>query len=182
MIIPMLSVTIFVLLVLWFLQPRHNTTLTLGLAHNFDRNIRGLHLAHPETKEATDVLGGVSQVLTPSTLLNLTVTLGTASGYLSDPYKGFRFTDYPDPMALFPERRPGHRTRQILTTTLTQFIEVMDASAELTYRFYHDSFGTQGHTVSVEWLQDLGRRVVLAPSFRYYEQSEADFYRLASLG
>lgn len=159
-----------------------NTTLALGVAHNFDRLTHGLFLTEPQERNTTDGLLGVTQVLTPTTLFNVTLTLGTASGYLSDPYKGFWFTQYcptcPEPF-LFPEKRPGHRTKQIISATLNQAVEPLRGSAELTYRFYHDSFGLAGHSVTLEWFQNLGRYVVLAPLFRYYEQSAADFYLLS---
>ena len=158
---------------------QRNTTLNLGVAHNFDREITGIFVTKPQEKDTTDFLIGVSQVLTPTTLFNVTLTLGTADGYLSDPYKGFRFTGYPDPHSLFPEKRPDHRTKQIVSATLNQFVEPLDGCAELSYRFYHDSFGLVGHTVSLEWFQNVGQHVVIAPLFRYYEQSAADFYRLS---
>lgn len=156
-----------------------NTTLTLGLAHNQDR-LTGFFLRNKwKDKESTDVLLGVTQVLTPTTLVNLTLTFGTAAGYLSDPYKGFRFTGYPDPEALFPEKRPGHRTKQTALLSLNQHVEPLRGSAELSYRIYHDSHGLWGHTVTLEWLQKLGRYVVVAPLFRIYTQSAADFYRIS---
>jgi hypothetical protein len=163
---------------------RRNSTLNLGVAHNFDR-LTGFQLNMNnqwETKNVTDFLAGLTQVLTPTTLFNATLTLGTASGYLSDPYKGFRFTGYPDPEALFPEKRPGHRTKQIVSSTLTQFIEPLSGSAELTYRFYHDSHEILGHTVTLEWLQSIGQYLTVTPLIRYYHQSEAYFYRLSFVG
>lgn len=153
-----------------------NTTLNLGLAHNFDR-LTGYYLRQRwERKESTDFLVGVSQVLTPTTLFNVTLTLGTAHGYLSDPYKGFWFSDYPE---LFPERRPRHRTKQILSASLNQHVEPLRGSAELSYRFYHDSHGIVGHTTTLEWFQKIGSHVVVAPLLRFYSQSAADFYRLS---
>jgi hypothetical protein len=158
---------------------KRNTTLNLGVAHNVDR-VTGFYLGNRwEDKTVTDMLAGLTQVLTPTTLFNATLTMGTASGYLADPYKGFRFTGYPDPEALFPEKRPGHRTKQILSTTLTQSLEPLDASPELTYRFYHDSHDILSHTVTLEWFQSLGPRLIVAPLVRYYHQSEAYFYRLS---
>ena len=158
---------------------RRNSTLNLGVAHSFDR-LTGDQLGNQwEKKNVTDFLAGLTQVLTPTTLFNATLTLGTANGYLSDPYKGFRFTLYPDPDALFPEKRPGHRTKQIVLTTLTQFVEPLDGSAELTYRFYHDSFELIGHTVTLEWFQSIGQHLTIAPMVRYYHQSEAYFYLLS---
>lgn len=156
-----------------------NTTLNFGVAHNFDRQITGLFVARPRRKDTTDFLLGLSQVFTPTTLANVTLTLGTANGYLSDPYKGFRFRGYPVESVLFPERRPGHRTKQILSMSLNQFVEPANGSAELTYRFYHDSFGVFGHTATMEWFQNVGRHLVVAPLIRYYEQSAADFYLLS---
>jgi hypothetical protein len=159
---------------------QRNTTLQIGVAESFDRLTAGIYLG-PDTehKLSTDFLCGLTQVLTPSTLFNATLTVGTAEGYLSDPYKGFRFTGYPDPDALFPENRPGHRTKQIVSLSLNQFWEAANGSPELTYRFYHDSFGVFAHTATLEWFQKLGRHLVLAPLVRYYEQSAADFYRLS---
>lgn len=158
---------------------RRNTSLNLGVSHNFDQ-VSGFHLGNEtENKNSTDFLVGITQVLTPTTLFNATLTIGTASGYLADPYKGFRFTGYPDPDALFPEKRPGHRTKQIISSTLTQFIEPLNGTAELTYRFYHDSQELNGHTVTLEWMQSIGKRVTVAPLFRYYQQSEAYYYRLS---
>jgi len=158
---------------------KRNSTLNLGVAHNFDR-LTGFRLGNQwENKDVTDFLAGLTQVLTPNTLFNATLTLGTASGYLSDPYKGFRFTGYPDPNALFPEQRPGHRTKQIVSTTGTQHVEPLNGSGELTYRFYHDSQEILGHTVTLEWFQSIGRYLTLTPLLRYYHQSEAYFYRLS---
>jgi hypothetical protein len=159
---------------------QRNTTLQLGVAQNFDRLTAGIYLG-PDTEDklSTDFLIGLTQVLTPRTLFNGTLTVGTAEGYLSDPYKGFRFTGYPDPDALFPENRPGHRTKQIISLSLNHFFESLNGSPELVYRFYHDSFGVFAHTATLEWFQKLGRHIVLAPLFRFYEQSAADFYRLS---
>jgi hypothetical protein len=74
------------------------------------------------------------------------------------------------------EHRPGHRTRQVIETTLRHHVEALQGSAELAYRFYHDSFGIFSHTAGLTWLQSLGRRCTVYPSVRYYSQSAAEFY------
>lgn len=156
---------------------KKNTTLTAGVAHSYDRLTHGIYLGpDPQDKDSTDVLLGVAQVLSRTTLLNVSLSLGSAHGYLSDPYKGFQFTEYPDRNSLFPEMRPRHRTKQIFSVTLNQAVEPADGAAELTYRFYHDSFGIFSHTVSLEWFQNIGKYLIVAPLFRYYEQTEAGFY------
>jgi hypothetical protein len=52
----------------------------------------------------------------------------------------------------------------------------MDASLELSYRFYHDTFAINAHTAGMAWFQKVGTFLVLSPSFRYYWQSAASFY------
>lgn len=154
-----------------------NTTLTFGYAHNFD-SIQPVFWADDRHKDTDDFFIGLAQVLTARTLLSVNLTYGTARGYLSDPYKGFRFDGYPDPNTLFDEQRPGHRTRQIVLAALTQHVAPLHGSAEVSYRLYHDSFGIWSHTVSATWFQKLGQHVVLAPMFRFYTQSRARFYHV----
>ncbi|HTH46431.1 MAG TPA: DUF3570 domain-containing protein [Candidatus Limnocylindria bacterium] len=155
---------------------RRNTTLLAGVSHNFDRvggDFLGTGWRH---KDSTDFVLGITQVLSPTTLVSANLTLGTADGYLSDPYKGVRFDGYPDPDTLFADRRPGHRTKQVAQVTLTQFVEALNGSAETDYRFYHDSFGIFSHTATLTWLQNVGRHLVIAPLVRFYEQTGASFY------
>ncbi len=49
---------------------QHNTTLVLGVAHNFDRLTKGIFLPRSQSKESTDWLVGLTQVLSPGTLFN----------------------------------------------------------------------------------------------------------------
>ena len=104
-------------------------------------------------------------------------TYGYANGYMTDPYKGVRFDSIDfDPNFLFGEQRPTYRSRAILYTSLTHFITPADASVELAYRFYHDSYDIYGNTASLTWYQKVGDRLSIEPSIRYYRQSESSFY------
>jgi len=152
-----------------------NTTLAFGLAHDFD-TIEPSFWTESKDKGNTDVLLGLTQLLGPGTLLFANLTVGAADGYLADPYRGFRFDDYPDPTALFPEKRPGYKNKQVLYLGLTQHVDPLNASVEASYRFYHDSFGILSHTVSLEWFQKVGSHLIVAPVFRYYHQTAAGFY------
>jgi hypothetical protein len=153
-----------------------NTTLTLGVVHNFDRVLSAS--ARWESKDETDFLAGLTQVLSRTTLLTVNLTFGVADGYLSDPYKRVRFDGNPDPESLAPEKRPDDKTREVGLVALNQFVPALNGSAEVTYRIGHDSFGVFSHTAGVQWFQNAGSRVVVAPLFRYYTQTAADFYVL----
>jgi len=152
-----------------------NTTLLLGVAHSFD-TIQPEFWTRAKHKDSTDVMVGVTQLLNPRTVLQANLTLGYSWGYLADPYKSFRFDGYPDPTGVFPEKRPGHRTKEVLFLSLTHFFEKPNASLEVSYRFYHDSFDILSHTVALAWHQKIGNHLILSPLFRYYDQTAADFY------
>lgn len=154
---------------------RKNTTLLLGVAGNWDSIFAPTLKPRTEHRRTADFIAGISQVLSPNTVVSLNLTLGTAAGYLSDPYKRVRFDLAPDGV-LELEKRPGHRTRQVVDLTLRQFVEPLSGNAEIGYRLYHDSFGIVSHTAAVTWFQQLGRKVVVSPLFRYYRQSSADFF------
>jgi len=159
-----------------------NTTLALGLAFTHDTIMPDFWFGDKEYKNGGDFLVGLTQLLGPKTFVTANLTFGTAHGYLADPYKGFRFTGYPDPTTLFPENRPDHRTKQIGFFSLTHFVTPLKGSAELSYRLYHDSYGILSHTVAVSWFQKLGKHVVISPLFRFMDQSEADFYAVQRPG
>ncbi len=159
-----------------------NTTLSWGLSHAFDRVLPnpGAAIDEPRRKDTTDLLLGVSQLLGPKTVLTVNLTLGYSEGYLADPYKRVLFDDFPYtpgmPYTVFPERRPGHKFRQVGYVAVNQFVEPLRGAAEASYRLHHDDGGIWAHTISVEWHQKLPGRVTVSPLFRYHTQTAANFY------
>jgi len=159
-----------------------NTSLNLGWAHDWDSILPNgaTYIFTKQHKNTDDILIGASQLLGPNTVLTFDFTFRNSSGYLSDPYRGVLFDDYPqgDPNhpSLFAERRPDYRECYIAYASVMQYIKALRGSAEGSYRFYADTFGIFAHTVGVAWHQKIGPRLVISPLFRYYEQSAADFY------
>ena len=155
-----------------------NTTLQMGVSHNFD-SVRLSNETTWDGKQSTEGFVGVSQLLSPKTILTGGFTYGNDSGYLSDPYRLANYNPVEFPANFYigvPERRPSHRNKQIAYTSLTQYIESLNASIEGSYRFYHDSYGVVANTVQVSWHEWLGSHVIFEPMFRCYEQSAASFY------
>lgn len=160
-----------------------NTVVTLGLSRTVDRVLNAnTPYVGPQTiehKYTTDALLGMIQLLGPKTIFTANATLGTSDGYLTDPYKGIHF-DAADPFFgpgyLFGENRPRHRTRQVGYVSVRQFFARADASAELSYRLHHDSFGIWAHTIGLTWHQKLGKYLSVQPSLRYHDQTGSEFY------
>jgi Protein of unknown function (DUF3570) len=156
-----------------------NTTLNFGYAHNAD-SVRDDKFIW-ESKTTDNLLIGVEQLLSPKSYLTFNFVFNNDYGYLSDPYRGvmvlLNYPQYnPNDPALIPERRPRHRSSEVVFASYTQFIEPLDGSFEGGYRFFHDSWGIFSHTVNLDWHQNIGRHVVVSPSFRYAYQTASDFY------
>lgn len=157
-----------------------NTMLTFGVSQDFDNTEAKTSPLFPRTehphKNSTQVLIGLSQLLSPNTVLAGSFTYGSESGFLGDPYKGILSeADF----SLRSENRPAHRTREIVFISLKQFVEPLKAGVETSYRFFHDSNEIFSHTVSVAWRQHLGRHFLIEPNLRFYEQSAASFYMVS---
>ncbi|MEQ1751778.1 MAG: DUF3570 domain-containing protein, partial [Prosthecobacter sp.] len=148
-----------------------NTELVLGFAYTHDTvGANGSDLS--ARKQSFDWMIGVNQLLGPNTLLTLNAGIGYKRGYLSDPYKRVLIDG-----EVFDEERPHRKLEQILFGQVTHFIEPWDASVEFSYRFGHNDHGINSHTTMLAFYKYFfDKRLVIRPSFRYYRQSEADYY------
>lgn len=105
---------------------------------------------------------GVSQILSRTAIARIGLSYTLSEGYLSDPYK-------------FRDQRPDTHERLSLSAGYRRFLIGSDASLQIDYRYYADSWGTDSHTVEVAWAQNLPGSL-LTPYLRYYTQREADFF------
>ena len=105
---------------------------------------------------------GVSQILSRTAIARIGLSYTLSEGYLSDPYK-------------FRDQRPDTHERLSLSAGYRRFLIDADASLQVDYRYYADSWGTDSHTVELAWAQNL-RESLLTPYVRYYTQREADFF------
>jgi hypothetical protein len=159
-----------------------NTTVNAGWSHADDQVLanNSTFITNDQIKNTDDFILGVTQLLSPKTILSVSGTISYAHGYLSDPYRAVVFDDTPlDSNALlflYGEKRPTTRNGQSLFVQVTQAVDRFNGSVEGSYRYYHDSYGIQAHTVDLAWFQKIGRYVVVSPSFRYYFQEGASFY------
>lgn len=159
-----------------------NTTLNAGWSHSYDQVLSNpfTYIRSTAIKNSDDFVLGVTQLLGPRTIFSANATFTYEHGYLNDPYRSVVFDETSlDPNAhviLNGEKRPSERSQEAILLTLTQSFPALNASVEGTYRFYHDSYGIDAHTMGVGWFQKFGRSVVVSPSFRYYRQSSASFY------
>ena len=155
---------------------KKNTSFLYGGAYTFDV-ISPVNGVPEDNKRTVDGIAGITQVLSPSTLLTLNLSLGQVNGYLSDPYKVVELNG-----SLVPENRPDSKNKQIAYVALNQFFNPLQGSAELSFRHYQDSFDITAETITMAWYQKISRFFILSPMIRYYDQTEADFYAVRFSG
>lgn len=140
----------------------NNTTWNLGVGNASDK-ITATGRVLKEEKNGNDFLIGVSQVLSPVDIAQLTFTHTNAHGYFSDAYKSL-------------DIRPRERQQTAMLLKYHHYFTQVDGTLRLNYRHYHDSFGIRSHTVNLEYAQSLGAGWTVTPMLRLYSQSAADFY------
>jgi hypothetical protein len=138
-----------------------------------------------ESKDVTDLLLGVTQVLSRHTIVQLNYSLSQSDGYLTDPYKILSVVDpvTGNPVAgpagsglnrYLYESRPDTRDKQSVFALLKHDFDgdVLEAS----YRYMTDDWGVDSHTLELRYRWSFGARY-LQPHLRFYQQTAADFYR-----
>ena len=116
--------------------------------------------------DTQSVFFGVSQIISRTAIARFGLSYSYSEGYLSDPYK-------------LRDHRPDTHERLALSFGYRQFIIDADASVQVDYRYYRDSWGTDSHTLELGWGQNLSGSL-LTPFVRYYSQSQADFYNVVA--
>jgi hypothetical protein len=160
------------------------TPLSSMLAESDDNNAN--KSAGEQSKDVTDFLLGVTQVLNRQTIIQFNYSLSQSDGYLTDPYK---ILSVVDPITGLPasgppgsglnlylyESRPQTRDKQSLYGLLKRDFngDVFDIS----YRYMTDDWGIDSHTIDLHYRWQLSNGNYLQPHLRFYSQNQADFYQ-----
>ena len=157
-----------------------NTNLLLGYGRTDDKiNEEKLGWTIKRPKTGDDFLVGITQLLDPNTSVSANVSYGQSNGFMSDPYKIVSTTKLDlDPGFYYtvPENRPREKNKLSVFLAANHNVEKLNGAIDASYRYYHDTFGINSHTLSLLWIQKLGEQFILQPSIRLYRQSAAKFY------
>ena len=72
--------------------------------------------------------------------------------------------------------RDSSRNENTVLLRWNHHVESTGGISRTSYRYYRDSFGVRGHTLSQEYVQPLSQGWTVTPEVRLYTQSAADFY------
>jgi hypothetical protein len=120
-----------------------------------------------DTAQAT-----VTQNLSPTSNLQLSLWGQVIEGFQSNPYRSVRVGAIDA-----QEHSPATRARGALTARVNRFIPVLRAAAHLSVRGYSDTWGVNSGTVEAAWSQYAGDSLLLRLRARIYQQSAATFFK-----
>ncbi len=124
---------------------------------------------------------GFSQILSKSLQGSLSLDLVQQQGLLSTPFQRVYFIDLTDrfredfQLADDIERLPDTRFKTAIGGRLNYFINEMFVLRTY-YRYYFDDWGITSHTASVEVPIKITDKFTLYPSYRFYNQTAADYF------
>lgn len=167
----------------------HNTTLSALINFESDQSSPIFGAPAPFTVMNGDVKGGsrsktvmsvvlgVTQAMSRRWLLQLNYDYGASNGYQTDPYRIISVIDGSSgaPLQYLYESRPDSRIRQ--SFYLGNKIALLGTFADISARAYHDSWGINSITLEAGDRIPLFSNFYIEPSYRYYRQSKADFFR-----
>jgi len=140
-----------------------NRTWAFGFGGASDRinPVNGIVVNAP--RNTLDFLAGVTQAVSPTAIVQSNLTYSRGHGYYSDPYKPL-------------DTRPSRRAVFAWLARYNQNFPDTDATLRVSYRYLHDSFGSDASALEATWFQPLPEGWSVAPSLRYATQSAAGFY------
>jgi hypothetical protein len=130
------------------------------------------NLVGEESKSTLTLYGGASMVLDANTVVQGTVSFQNHDGYLDDPYKDAFVVG----TGTVADSRPDGRQSVSVSGKLRHFLAAQNAALHVDYRYFHDDWEIDAHTVEVAWAQSLPENLRIVPSLRWYSQSQAFFY------
>jgi hypothetical protein len=114
---------------------------------------------------------GFTQILTPTTLLNVNYGFTLQLGELGNTWNSVPLSGQERGAEILPQERARHA----LVARLAQYLP-WDGALHLYYRFYADDWGIAAHTVEAELLQRLSRFVYVGGHYRFHTQNGVYFF------
>jgi hypothetical protein len=142
----------------------------------FDAAFETTRESDSDDKSTVDALFGVTQVINRRMLVQLNYSFSNSSGYLNDPYKLLSTVDSNgETQSIVHENRPDKRTKHSVYAQTKYAFD--NAVADISYRFATDDWDITSHTIDSKLRYNINDSDYIQPHFRYYQQSEAEFYR-----
>jgi hypothetical protein len=137
----------------------------------FDAFTLGGKRAGRASRASSNVNIGLSQLLSPSTLVGVSYGVTLQRGELSNTWNTV-------PTAAggrVSETLPKERVRHAASLSLAQWLP-WGGALKLRYRFYRDDWAVSAHSAEVELRQSVADWLILGASYRYHHQTGVSFF------
>lgn len=155
------------------------TTISFGYALGQDEVFQNGNEEFADEIDRNNFRFEVSQIVSANMIMGFNYELITDEGYLNNPYRSYRFLSDPlDPDAgyqLAQEVYPRTRTSDAVAFRLKYFLP-WRATVGGNYRYFTDDWGIDAHTLQLSYTHVLYDKWFLDLKYRYYVQTQADFY------
>ncbi len=137
----------------------------VGMSTNpeFDEQIRRLNYQFSWT-----------QVMTKNLIMNFNYNIITDEGFLNNPYRSVRYrteTGYAYEAELYPETHTSHAM-----AVRGRYYLPIRAAFLFDYRRFNDTWEISGYNIEFGYIQTFLENWTAEARFRYYQQSDAEFY------
>ena len=153
------------------------TTLSMGYAFGDDTVRRNGDDVFEDEAQHQSFRLELSQILTTQLIMNVGIESVTDEGFLNNPYRSVRFRDSSSAngFSYQAENYPRTRNSDAMAIRAMYYLPYR-AALRGEYRYYTDSWGIDAHNGEVSYTHPLGDHWEFDASFRYYDQTNADFY------
>ncbi len=152
------------------------TTVSLGYGMGSDEVRRNGDTDFRDEVKRQNYRLGISQVITRNLLLGLNMEVITDEGFLNNPYRSVRYVDpgSGSGYSYQPEVYPRTRTSNAFSISGRYHLPYR-AAVHGSYRYFTDDWNISAHTAEIGYTHPVGP-VIFDLQYRYYTQSEAEFY------
>jgi len=117
---------------------------------------------------------GLSQIITKDFIMGANLEVITDEGFLNNPYRSVRYLNNSGGYSYQKEIYPNTRTSAAFSVTGKYYLPYRAALGG-SYRFFNDDWNITAHTVEVNYVHPW-RDIIFEAKFRYYTQTQSDFY------
>ena len=150
---------------------------TVSMSFAFGDNIVGQNGddSFEESAEVRSYRLGLTQILTKSLVMAMTLETITDEGYLNNPYRSVRYRTGPDSYSFQQEIYPRTRTSNAVAVRGNYFLP-QRAAIHAGVRYFEDSWDIEATTYEVGYTMPFGETWILEARYRLHDQSAAEFY------
>jgi hypothetical protein len=128
-----------------------------------------------ETAEVRSYRLGLTQILSKSLVMAMTLETITDEGYLNNPYRSVRYRTGPDSYSFQPEVYPRTRTSNAVALRGNYFLP-QRAAIHAGVRYFEDSWDIEATTYELGYTLPFGEEWIFEFSYRFHDQTAAEFY------